>query len=87
MPHSLSNKSRSEWKPTDGCILWPGERDSSPKESPDRGRKKIEAKWLARIQSGNGPLLPSAEIGVKKMSFWNRGHREQMGANLAPNSG
>ena len=43
-PVRESKECGSEWKPTDVCTLWPGQRDSSPKESPDMGRKKIEAK-------------------------------------------
>ena len=34
------------------------------------GRKKIEAKWLARTLRRKWGLLPLAEIGVKKISFW-----------------
>ena len=58
--------------------LWPGERDSSPKESPDTGRK-IEAKWLARTLRQKWHLFPSAEIGVKNISFEKRCRGEQMG--------
>ena len=43
---------------------------SSPNESPDRGGKKMEAKWLARTLRWKWELLPSAEVGNKKISFW-----------------
>ena len=42
---------------------------SSPNESPDRGRRRQKPNDWLESQSGNSPLLPSAEIGVKNISF------------------
>ena len=42
---------------------------SSLNESPDMGRKKIEAKWLARTLRQMWELLPSAEVGSKKINL------------------
>ena len=75
---------KSEWRPTDVCILWPGQRDSSPKESTDRGRKKIESKWLARTLKRKWHPLPVSGNRVKENQFWNRGRGER---SPMPNSG
>ena len=62
-PHSgerdgSPNGSPTEWGPTDVCTLWPGERDSSPKESPGKGRK--------RLMMGQNPTVEVAPFRQRK---------------------
>ena len=52
--------------------------------SPDRGRKKVEAKWLARTLKRKWELLPSAEVGNKKNQFLERTSSWIDGANPVP---
>ena len=73
---------RSEWKPTDVCTLWLGQRDSSPKELPDQGKEE------KRLMIGQNPKAEVAPSSVsrnrgKENQFWNWGRREQMGESRA----
>ena len=56
--------------------------DSSPNESPDRVRKKKEAKWLARTLKPEVAPFSSEEIGIK-----HSGRRERTGKSHAKTPG
>ena len=59
-------------------------KGSSPRESLDRGRKKIEAKWLARTLKRKWHVRAVSGNGVKENHFWNRCRSER---SLMPSSG